>query len=218
MSHPDQHRDLWKELDPSTNEHAKIYLSALQATRSESSTRAMRSFYGVLVLVATHALLATEQLSELSVLSFKLNDAAIVRLAIPLLASYLYYQATAQLIFATLINHMLNGYFATHLPRVYDADLEMLTAEPNILNIEEVLATSTWWGRSVASAFGKVVISFLLIAPGVYIAVLGVLLTLKPTWSWLYGAELLSAVLSFAMLIRNGTLVAAISNRATTSP
>jgi hypothetical protein len=213
MPHPDQHRDLWKDLDPSANEHAKIYLSALQNTRSEASTRAMRSFYGVLVLVATHALLTTEQLSELSVLSFKLKDATVVRLAIPLLASYLYYQATAQLIFATLINHMLNGYFATYLPKIFDADLEMLTAEPNVLNIEEVLATSTWWGRSIASAFGKVVISFLLVAPGIYVAVLAVLLTLKPTWSWLYGAELLSALLSFAMLIRNGTLVGAISNR-----
>ena len=165
----DRHVDLWKELDPSTNEHAKMYLAALQQSERDSMARASRSYYAFLVLVGVDLVIATQNVAELSLFAVKLKDVGLARLAMPLLLAFTYYSSFSQLVFGTLVRHMLDGYYSTYLPKVYASDLEMLVQSGSLISIERVFSREQWWGHRVANHFGYMLIVVSAIFPALYV-------------------------------------------------
>lgn len=158
------HRQLWTRIDPTHDEHAKIFLDALLQNNRDAHSSSLKAFYGFLALLAMHGLLQISAADELEILSVTVRDLSLVRSVVPLVATFTLYQALLQTFFGLRLRHAIFEYFRKNLPPVSELEYTGVVDVPSFFNIERFLAENAGLtGRWSAHVFGYLWVVALLI-------------------------------------------------------
>lgn len=197
--------ELWKEIDPSQNEHAKIFLNELISNRKDATQRWVKGIYLFILLSAVFVLLSIGNSQEISFLSIKLKDVQVIQLTLPSILAFIYYQSICALFFAENLRELLDTYLKQHLKPVWDANLELSIDMPIFFNIERFFSRHKKHGAKIAASFGIFTSLIILFIPFILCIVFiytNFQVTSHIIWS------ILAATLPMVFLIRSALLLA----------
>ena len=162
MDYNKPYTKIWKELDPSNDEHARIWLAELIENHRETNRQWVRGNFIFLALVGVYTLLAWSSTSEISFFSLKITDTSLLQVALPVVLAFVAYQNYCKFFFSQCLKECLEAYLREHLASVYNNDLEALVDPPSFFNVERFVSNTDLPGSTIATGFGmSMAIAFL---------------------------------------------------------
>ena len=161
--------ELWKEIDPGLNAHAKLFLDKILENLKDASKIYSNSYYLILVLAAIYWILLSGSVNEFTFLSIKISDLSILIWVIPTIISFAFYQGTCAFMYEVYLQRVYESYLNVHLKSVREMNLEPLVYPPSFFNFERFLARSITRGRLLAEIFAMAVGLLLFFLPSVIV-------------------------------------------------
>ncbi|HMS00018.1 MAG TPA: hypothetical protein PKE62_12255 [Anaerolineales bacterium] len=170
MKFNERAQQLWKQYDPSKNEGSKYFLDSIVENIRESSKVYTWSFYTTLVFASLYWLLNSGNFQEFTFFDFTINDVSLLKWAIPLIMSFVYYQGIGAFIFEIYCQVLFDNFLTQHASKIEELELEPFAYPLSFFNLERAFSRGPEPGGKVATFFGALVgISLLLLPPSIII-------------------------------------------------